>query len=290
LDSRRWELLQVFLLLLVLIMTTTSARNLTMAAAVVASMAAIMAVHSGLFHLRHGKIQNMLLPVLQGKVLDCGCYDGESSARLLKSSWKIESVRGIDPYLPKKVAILAKWYDGVNIPFQDKEFDVVLASFILHHVDDDGKGNNNNNNAGALIGEMKRVGKLVVVVEDSVDGWAARWTTIFMHEIIRLVYGMGYSADGFRTKTEWKAAFEQQGLQVVAQRDYSSTAIFFPFLRHSLYVLLDKNDDVVPPIQVELYDPMFDATDVINSGIVLGALYGLRALLGGKTSAIKKIQ
>ena len=270
-------------------MTTTTARNLTMAAAVaIASMAAIMAVHSGLFHLRHGKIQNMLLPVLQGKVLDCGCYDGESSALLLKSSRTIESVTGIDPYLPKKVAIPAQWYDGVNIPFKDKEFDVVLASFILHHVDDDGKGGNNNN-AGALIGEMKRVGKLVVVVEDSVDGWAARWTTIFMHEIIRLVYGMGYSADGFRTKTEWTAAFEQQGLQVVAQRDYSSTALFFPFLRHSLYVLMDKKDDVVPPIQVELYDPMFDATDLINSGIVLGAVYGLMALLGGKTSATKKI-
>jgi SAM-dependent methyltransferase len=124
-------------------------------------------------HLRTDKVALMLRPVLGGSVLDVGCNDGHLSALLLKKQQDqdaamnitndehdknhqrpqpLTSIYGIDPYLPDRVAIPAGRFDGVNIPDRDKEYDVAMTNFILHHA--------GRNATVFLLKEMKRVSHL----------------------------------------------------------------------------------------------------------------------------------
>jgi SAM-dependent methyltransferase len=249
-------------------------------------------------HLRTEKMALMLRPVLSGSVLDVGCNDGHLSALLLKKQQDQEaamnitnvehddknhqrpqpltSIYGIDPYLPDRVAIPAGRFDGLNIPARDKQYDVAMANFILHHA--------GRNATVFLLKEMKRVSRRVVVSEDHVETSLARASVMAIHEILRLVLNMGYDMDGFRTKVEWKRTFEDEcGFRVVAQRDYSSVIFLFPFLYHTVYVLEDKDGDIgaekatddllFPPLEeFMMYQPGWsDAVDVLHvaAGVVV---------------------
>jgi SAM-dependent methyltransferase len=193
-------------------------------------------------HVRTEKVVLMLRPVLGGSVLDVGCNDGHLSALLLKKQQDqdatmnitndehdknhqrpqpLTSIYGIDPYLPDRVAIPAGRFDGVNIPARDKQYDVAMANFILHHA--------GRNATVSLLKEMKRVSRRVVVSEDHVETSLDRVSVMAIHEVMRLVLNMGYDMDGFRTKAEWKRTFEDEcGFRVVAQRDYSSSIFLLP--------------------------------------------------------------
>lgn len=233
----------------------------------------------GMFHLRHAKNLKMMIPVLEGSVIDVGCGDGESSALFVKHSDKIDSIYGIDPHLPEEVAVPARSYDGVTIPFPDESFDVALASFILHHAQD----------AEVVIREMKRVGRRVVVAEDYVDTWGAWLAAVFMHELMRFVLNMEYEKDGFRTMEQWRAIFDKNGLEIVAEKEYSSMVLFFPFLRHSLFVLADKNDAEAKAKPVQFYDPKLDFIDIFNWVFMAGGLYLLQKGVLGAVFGEKKV-
>ncbi len=58
------------------------------------------------------------------KILDLGCGSGEVSKALLGSGYLVTSVDVVDKVKVEGVKVLV--YDGVNIPFKDKDFDVVL--------------------------------------------------------------------------------------------------------------------------------------------------------------------
>lgn len=60
--------------------------------------------------------------------------------------------------------------DGLSLPYPDRAFDVVHASLVLHHLD--------GADATALLGEMSRVARLGIVVNDlerSRPAWLGAW-------------------------------------------------------------------------------------------------------------------
>ena len=207
----------------------------------------------GWLNQRNAKMSSICLPHVFGKVLDVGCNDGLFASQLMETSTTIESMYGIDPYLPKTTYIPVQVYDGVHIPFADKAFDVVLCSFMLHHAKD----------AAQVLREAKRVGKRVVILEDYVDTWLARWTCLMVH-LVLLPFFPFMAFDQFRTVAEWEAMFQQTGLNVLAKQEYTSAAQYFPFLRHVLFVVADENDKEEGQELVQVYKPGMDRIDIVN--------------------------
>lgn len=212
---------------------------------------------------RNAKMSSMCLPLLYGKVLDVGCHDGKFASQLLEQSTKMESIYGIDPYLPEKTYIPSQYYDGVNIPFPDKEFDVVMCSFMLHHAKDPAQ----------VLREAKRVGKRVVILEDYADTWLARWTTSFIVHDLVVPFFPFMAYEKFRTVAEWEDMFQQTGLKLLAKHEYTSTAAYVPFLRHIVFVVVDDQDEEELQKPVQLYKPGVDRTDVVNIIFSLAIAY-----------------
>jgi ubiquinone/menaquinone biosynthesis C-methylase UbiE len=90
------------------------------------------------------------------RVLDLGCGDGASEIFMQQyfSTWQVEGIdvskESIDMAKQQKL-FNAKFdvYDGINIPFADKSFDIVFVAGVLHHVE--------FSLHDAMIKEMKRV-------------------------------------------------------------------------------------------------------------------------------------
>jgi SAM-dependent methyltransferase len=71
--------------------------------------------------------------------------------------------------------------DGTALPYPDGAFDVAHASLVLHHLEPDV--------AGAMLGEMARVARLGVVVNDldrTWHGWLGAW--LLLHVVTRNPY------------------------------------------------------------------------------------------------------
>lgn len=108
-----------------------------------------------------------LLEPTRGKILDIGCADGTFTSVILKHTGAGKII-GID-VLPKSVSYARRRFarskklsfrvaDAHNLPFRDKEFDVVVCLETLEHVEDPRR----------VLSEIKRVlkkdGYLIVLV------------------------------------------------------------------------------------------------------------------------------
>ncbi len=65
-------------------------------------------------------------------LLDVGCGDG-SLARQLAIKTDAERVCGVDVLLQPSTTIEISSYDGRHLPYEDRSFEVVLLSDVLHH-------------------------------------------------------------------------------------------------------------------------------------------------------------
>jgi len=90
-----------------------------------------------------------------GAVLDVGCGGGVIS-RLIMDSCPDLKIEGIDILARPICAIPMQIYDGETYPFQDKTFDVVLFTDVLHHTPD----------PFLLLQEACRVSRDVVIIKD----------------------------------------------------------------------------------------------------------------------------
>jgi SAM-dependent methyltransferase len=137
---------------------------------------------------------------------------------------------GIDVVMPPSPAIPVTLFDGRHIPFGDREFDTVLCCFVLHHAEDQ----------EALVADMKRVGRRIVVVEDDCDGALHRSSVVLLHQITSPMIGMPYHRGGFRTSEGWRDLFDKHGLKCVACQRHPGVIPAWPLLRHHLFVLEPK--------------------------------------------------
>jgi len=92
-------------------------------------------------------------------VLDVGCGEGYVMEELAaRGAGEVFGVDVVDLRREKQRPF--RLFDGVALPFLDRRFDVVVLSFVLHHVPDDRKR--------ALLREAIRVCRgTVVIVEDT---------------------------------------------------------------------------------------------------------------------------
>jgi ubiquinone/menaquinone biosynthesis C-methylase UbiE len=167
-------------------------------------------------------VARILKPHVEGAALDVGCWNGDVTRRLGHPD-----IVGIDVAPHPHPLIEVTRFDGRKIPFADKTFQTVLCCTVLHHAQDQ----------DALLEEMKRVGRKLVILEDDVDAPLNRLSTVLLHALGSQLVTMPYQIQGFRTRRAWQDLFEAHGLRVVSYTPLPGIQPLWLFLRHHLYVL-----------------------------------------------------
>lgn len=141
-------------------------------------------------------------------VLDVGCGEGYVLEELAaRGAGELFGVDVVD--IRRQKARPFRLYDGLELPFLDRRFDVVILSFVLHHVPDDRKR--------ALLREALRVCRgTVVVVEDT--------PVTFLDRLMNRRHGESYrrqikstASFGFLAEGEWRWLFRGMGLEPEAR-------------------------------------------------------------------------
>ncbi len=154
------------------------------------------------------------------KILDLGCGSG-IVGKQFQDFFKAE-LFGIDIIDRRAVKIPFQIYDGVNLPFPEKSFDIVMINYVLHHVGD----------LIPLLKEVKRVAKdKVIIFEDLPEG--------FLSKIICKLHGKSYSKffqnpdkTSFKPEGEWEKIFKEIGFDIIFKKRQSN----FP-VKKELFVL-----------------------------------------------------
>jgi ubiquinone/menaquinone biosynthesis C-methylase UbiE len=125
-------------------------------------------------------------------------------------------------------------FDGLALPFPDDHFDVVLFSFVLHHVADVYKP--------LLLAEARRVARQkVLVLEDTPRGPLDRLASWWHGRRFRARIG-SREGFGFLDRGEWTRLFERMGMRPRVARPLSRwcRSRWQPFARCFFVLELDK--------------------------------------------------
>lgn len=163
---------------------------------------------------------------LGARVLDIGTGSGYL-AKLIALERKAD-VTCVDVVDQNKTDLPTIIFDGIHLPFADREFDVVLLSYVLHHA---------GRNQERLLTEAKRVcrGKIIIYEDEVLLG---------AKDLFSLAHGKVYNWL-YQTTTpckhhsigEWIAIFEKNGLKVEEKRsDWGIGSILIP-VKKAFFVL-----------------------------------------------------
>ena len=137
-------------------------------------------------------------------VLDVGCGEGYVMEELAaRGAGELFGADVVD--IRREKSRPFRLFDGVDLPFIDRRFDVVVLSFVLHHVPNERKR--------ALLREALRVCRgTVVIVEDT--------PATLLDRLMNRHHGESYrrqikstAAYGFLTAGEWRWLFRGMGLE-----------------------------------------------------------------------------
>jgi 2-polyprenyl-3-methyl-5-hydroxy-6-metoxy-1,4-benzoquinol methylase len=105
------------------------------------------------------------------RILDLGSGTGHMAHSLMAKGFKVTCVdyENMNIFEDTKPVI----YDGKRIPFGANRFDVVLLLTVLHHTP----------NPVEIIKEATRVGKRVIIMEDTYNSWLQKQATFVMDSI-----------------------------------------------------------------------------------------------------------
>ncbi len=176
---------------------------------------------------RARRIANIISGLIHNgeRVLDFGC--GKFMvAEFIKKKADVEIV-GLDVIDQRLVDLPFVLYDGKNIPFTDKDFDVTYASFVFHHTE----------NIVHLLQECIRVTKKRIVILEDV------YENRFELQITKLLDYIGnrfssLSIDiplNFKKKSEWLDLFKRLGVDGVKSKEIKLYK--FRPTRHELFIL-----------------------------------------------------
>lgn len=160
--------------------------------------------------------RNRRLPVMLSQhiptgstVLDVGSGNGEM-AWTLSNIGVVKSIVGVDVVLQPDPKISVSLFDGVSLPFADKEFDVVTLIDVLHHCEAQ----------AALVADTLRVARSHVVIKDHY------WNTEFDRLILKVSDYIGNQPYGvslpytYLRMEEWEALFQKVGARAVVQEQF----------------------------------------------------------------------
>ena len=137
------------------------------------------------------------------RVLEVGSGDGRLT-RLVADLRPDLAITAIDVLVRPGARFPVQPFDGRNIPYGDRDFDVVMLVDVLHHADD----------PGDLLAEATRVARKHVLVKDHVlEGFLAGPTLAFMDWVGNARHGVA-SPHRYWTLARWRAAFAKLDLSV----------------------------------------------------------------------------
>jgi SAM-dependent methyltransferase len=141
-------------------------------------------------------------------VLDVGCGEGYVAAELAAHGALVNLVDIVD--VRRTRAQPFRLFDGLNLPFDDGGFDIVMLNFVLHHVPDDRKP--------YLLKEAARVSRdKIFILEDTPENAFDRLMNRRHGESYRAKIG-SQAPFGFLTRGEWEWLFKGLGLELRQSR------------------------------------------------------------------------
>lgn len=135
-------------------------------------------------------------------ILDLGCGACCSTKKLKVSGKNITPLDVVN----KGKCMKPELFDGKRIPYGDKEFDLGICSFVLHHA----------TNQLELLLELKRTCKQVLIIENTPES-EKEWKYALQHA----KSDWGQCKECFRDNDAWKKTFTDLDLSVLAQEKIS---------------------------------------------------------------------
>jgi SAM-dependent methyltransferase len=149
------------------------------------------------------------------RVLDVGCGDGTIDLLITERQPTVE-IEGIDTLLRPKAHIPVRAFDGENIPYAARSFDVVMFVDVLHHTRD----------PLILLREAVRVAPTLVIKDHFREGLFAQSTLRLMDWVGNAHHGVALPYN-YWDKKQWAQAFDELGLQ--PEREVSPKLYPVPF-------------------------------------------------------------
>ncbi len=161
--------------------------------------------------------------------VDVGCGNGLIVQHLRQQGYPCVAVDVANLSIVEDIAVTV--YDGLHLPFEDRQFDTALLLTVLHHTPD----------PIPVLQETARIAKRLVIVEDVYSNPLQQYLTYGMDTLVN----WGHSSMTYQNKSDagWKAAFEAMNWRIVAE---SSQSILL-FFRQATYVLESME---VPAVQL----------------------------------------
>lgn len=149
-----------------------------------------------------------MLPSGTRTLLDVGCGDGTLAREVVRRRPEIEPT-GVEIRARPQTAIPVREFDGRQLPFGDRTYDVVVMVDVIHHAEEPQR----------LLDEVARVATNCVIIKDHLTG---AWLS---HERLRLMDWVGNIGHGvplryaYWSPAQWAEAFRGAGLREVERRE-----------------------------------------------------------------------
>lgn len=140
-------------------------------------------------------------------VVDVGAASGLLSDLMARVQGGRQRAVDVAPWTMGKVPV--EWYDGRTLPLADGEADVAVCVTVLHHCPD----------PEAVLKELRRVCRRLVIVEDRGEGALERFGHRLWHVMLEVVLRMPYNAEGFAGLEGWRERLGRAGFKVVSSRE-----------------------------------------------------------------------
>ena len=146
-------------------------------------------------------------------IIDIGTGSGQFSAVLQDKDYHVTAVDIINKTNTNKIAPVL--YDGQNLPFQDKSFDISMLITVLHHCPDPEQ----------VFSEAVRVScKRLFILEDVYNNMIMKRLTWFMDSLMNLEFA-GHPHSN-KSEAGWENLFKQHNLKIVHKKKVKILLIF----------------------------------------------------------------